>query len=82
MGWISREDLDRWFGGRAPTFGDLESFRAIREAARELARAILERSPRCGDQSAAIRKVREAVWAAESAIVSDRGRPDGDAPTP
>ena len=41
---------------------------AIRKAGKDLAAAILENTPSCADQSAALRKVREVVMTANAAI--------------
>lgn len=45
----------------------------IRRAGLELAMAISENTPECADQSAAIRKVREAVMTANAALATDGG---------
>lgn len=41
---------------------------AVRQAAKELARAILTNAPECADRSAALRDVRNAVMSANAAI--------------
>ena len=46
----------------------LAAYQALRDAGKALARAILEHTPVCADQQAAIRKVREAVFTANAAI--------------
>jgi hypothetical protein len=46
----------------------LDAYREIREAGLKLARAILLHTPVCGDQQAAIRKVREAVMTANASV--------------
>jgi hypothetical protein len=43
-------------------------YEAIREKAREFAVVILDNTPECADQSAAIRLVREAVMTANASI--------------
>lgn len=69
---ITREDLDNWF-----TFHPLsgldqaERYTAIRAAAREFAAVILKHTPASADQTAAIRKVREAVFTANAAIACE-----------
>ncbi len=65
---ISSESLDNWFSYHAPTDGQPAKYVAIREAGRALAAAIVENSPPSADQTAAIRKVREAVMTANAAI--------------
>ena len=71
MSWISQKDIDRWFTYRAPAPGawQVEQVRAVRAAAKELAEVILANTPGSGDQSAAIRLVREAMWTANAAIL-------------
>ena len=61
-------DLDKIFTYHAPTGNDLENYRAIRDAGKELARTIIECTPRCADQNVALRKVREAVMTANASI--------------
>jgi hypothetical protein len=46
----------------------VEGFQAIRNAAKALAETITSHTPKCADQAAAIRKVREAVMTANAAI--------------
>lgn len=66
---ISQADLDNWFTYHAPNAaaGDLVAYETIRDAGKLLAEAILDQTPSCADQSAAIRKVREAVMTANAA---------------
>lgn len=61
-------DLENVFSYHAPKEGDPEKYTKIRNAAKDLARVILENTPPCADQSAALRKVREAVMTANAAI--------------
>ena len=65
---IDKEQLDNWFTYHAPEDGDPERYGAIRVAGKLLAKAIVDNSPPSADQSAAIRKVREAVMTANAAI--------------
>jgi len=62
---------ERWlrevFTYHPPTPEDREAYTAIREKAKDLVRAIKANTPRCADQTAAIRKVREAVMTANAA---------------
>ncbi len=82
-------ELDNLFTYHAP-FGDQqERYVAIRAKAKELAVVILESTPRCADQSAALRKVREAVMTANAAIAINEQPPkhvpvpgDGEPQTP
>lgn len=60
--------LDNVFSYHKP-FGDQpERYEKIRAAGKEFARVVLATTPRCPDQTAAIRKVREAVMTANAAI--------------
>lgn len=64
---ITEENLDDVFSyhndeRRVPHYN------AVREAAKELARAILRNSPDCADRSTALRSVRNAVMEANAAI--------------
>lgn len=61
-------DLDHIFTYHPPEPGDQERYIAIRDAGKEFARTILENTPGSADQTAAIRKVREAVMTANAAI--------------
>lgn len=61
-------DVDHVFTYHAPSPDQLEHYTAIRDAAKRLARTILEHTPSSADQSAAIRHVREAVMTANAAI--------------
>ena len=45
-----------------------EQYKAIRDAAKILATVIVEVTPECADQSAAMRKLRECVFTANAAI--------------
>lgn len=60
--------LDNWFTHHPPSKEDIESYQRIREAAKSFAEVILEETPKSADQSAAIRKVREAVMTANASI--------------
>jgi len=51
----------------------LECMAAIRESAFQLAVVISNCSPRCADQSAAIRKIREAMMTANAAVSTHPG---------
>jgi len=48
---------------------DRQRLQSIRDAAKHLAEVILNNTPPCADQRAAIRKVREAVMTANASIV-------------
>jgi len=65
---ITDDDLKNWFTHHAPDISQLPKYRAIREAGAHLARVIVDCTPECADQTAAVRKVREAVITANAAI--------------
>lgn len=61
------EKIDHWFTYHAPDKDDIEAYASIRHAGETLARTIAMHTTRCADQTAAIRKVREAVMTANAA---------------
>lgn len=61
-------DLDNIFKYHAPTGDDPAHYEAIRAAGKAFAQAILDHTPRCADQTVAIRKVREAVMVANASV--------------
>lgn len=68
---ITAKDLTHWFAYHDPNVGQLIRYQAIRKAALSLATVILENTDSCADQTAAIRKVREAVMIANAAIACE-----------
>lgn len=68
---ISQENLDNWFTYHAPKTGQTVNYVAIRDKAKEFAELIVKNTPSCADQTAAIRKIREAVMTANAAIACD-----------
>jgi hypothetical protein len=69
---IKDEDIENWFTYHPPVGHDVSDYLEIREAGRRFAETILARTPVGADQSAAIRKVREAVMTANAAIACRR----------
>lgn len=66
---VKVEQLEDIFTYHAPeTAEQLQAYDKIRRAGKALAQAILEGTPICGDQQAAVRKVREAVMTANAAV--------------
>lgn len=61
-------DLEDIFKYHAPGPGDNEKYNAIREAGKAFAAAILANTPKSADQTAAVRKIREAVMTANASI--------------
>ena len=66
---VTKQNLADVFTYHAPTGMAPTQLAAVREAGKKLAEVILENTPQCGDQQAAIRHVREAVMTANAAIV-------------
>ena len=65
---ITETDLQNWFTYHSPTPDQLPKYQVIRDAGLNLAKTIVQSSPPSADQTAAIRKVREAVMTANAAI--------------
>jgi hypothetical protein len=65
------DPIDDVFTYHAPNAEQLVKYQAIREAAKHFARIIQQNTPYCADQTAALRKVREAVMTANAAIALD-----------
>lgn len=65
---ITEERLINWFTYHSPSPEQIPAYEDIRAAGLEFAREILRLTPPSADQSSAIRKIREAVMAANSAI--------------
>ncbi|HYL22478.1 MAG TPA: hypothetical protein VEU74_12005 [Gemmatimonadales bacterium] len=65
---VKREQLDDLFTYHAPDDDQVPKYAKVRMAGQALAEVILECTPVCEDQQAAIRKVREAVATANMAI--------------
>lgn len=61
-------DLDNIFTYHPPSADDQVAYEKLRNSAKSFAQAIVELTPKCADQSAAIRHVREAVMTANAAI--------------
>ena len=64
-------DLEHIFTYHAPDEHQLIKYRNLREAARKFAEAVIENTPPGVDQSAVIRKIREAVMTANAAVALD-----------
>ena len=66
---ITDLDIDNYFEYHAPTEEQIQRMKVIRNAAKALAMAIINNSPRSADQSSAIRHLRNAVMEANASIV-------------
>ena len=67
--WI--ENVRNWFTYHAPKGDQPAHYEALREAAKTFAIAIYQHTPKCPDQTVAIRKVREAVMIANQSIACE-----------
>ena len=65
------DEIERWFTYHAPKGDQAERYVRIREAAKLLAYEIRKSTPKSADQTAALRKVREAVMTANAAIATN-----------
>ncbi len=65
---ITEADLEQMFTYHSPKGNQPERYGDIRNAGFSLAKTIVINTPPSADQSAAIRKVREAVMTANAAI--------------
>lgn len=63
-----QDKIDNWFSYHAPTAEQQVAYGRIRAAGKALAEVIAANAPPSADQTAAIRKVREAVATANAAV--------------
>jgi hypothetical protein len=68
---ITPSDLENWFSYHAPHGNQQERYVKIREASKALAYVIVESTPPSADQTAALRKLREAVMTANASIACE-----------
>lgn len=68
MPQIGVAELENWFTYHAPTPEQIPNYEKIRAAAKEFAMVVLNCTPPSADQTVSIRKIREAVWSANSSI--------------
>ena len=71
MQMIMQQHLDNWFQYHAPKDGQAAKYEELRAAGKAMAEAIVRLTPPSADQTAAIRKVREAVYTANAAIACE-----------
>ena len=64
-------DIENIFKFHAPTDVQLVAYDEIQSAAKNLAAVIIAHTPPSADQTAAIRKVREAVMTANASVALD-----------
>ena len=65
---ITHEQLEMWFTYHAPTMQQKVQYEEIRVAAKQFASVIVRNTPSGADQTAALRKIREATMTANQAI--------------
>lgn len=65
------EVLKDIFTYHSPRPDQLPKFQAIREAAYEFAKVVIDNTPACADQTVAIRQLRELCMVANQAIALD-----------
>lgn len=65
---VTPADIENWFEYHAPSQEQQPKYQSLRAAGKALASEILRCTPPGPDQTAAIRKVREAVMTANQAI--------------
>ena len=69
IGYITTQDhIENWFTYHTPHGDQLDRYQRIRDAGKALAHEILLCTKPSPDQTAALRKVREAVMTANAAI--------------
>lgn len=65
---FSQSDIDNWFTYHAPTPEQLVAYSEIRTAAKIYAEVVNKHVPDSADKTAAMRKIRESVMAANLAV--------------
>ncbi len=65
---ITNDQLLNWFTYHSPSADQLPKYNAIRDAGFLFAKAIVDNTPSSADQTAAIRKIRDAVMTANQSI--------------
>lgn len=67
----SNIDLENLFSYHPPKGDQADRYQRLRAAAKEFAEVVVESTPKGADQSAAIRKIREATMTANAAIACE-----------
>jgi hypothetical protein len=65
---MDQAELDNWFTYHPPTGDQPQKYEELRAAGKAFAETIVKLTPVSTDQTAAVRKVREAVFTANAAI--------------
>lgn len=68
---ITDHDVENWFTYHAPHDDQPARYVAIRDAAKQFAKVLLANTRSSADQTAAIRKIREAVMTANQSIACE-----------
>lgn len=68
---VEQFDFDKIFTFQPATPELILKYQVIRDKAKEFAMVMVANTPRCADQTAALRKIREAVMTANAAIALD-----------
>ena len=72
MPGVTEENINHWFSYHPPVNeSQKKAYEELRESARQFALTILRLTPSSADQTAAIRKVREAVMTSNAAIACE-----------
>lgn len=69
---LVQADLDNWFSYHKPTEDQVPKYEELRSSAKSFAECILKNTPPSADQTAAVRKVREAVMTANASIACEK----------
>lgn len=67
---INPSNVADWFNYHAPDDSQRRKFEDIRTACTQAAQVILANTPVCADQQAALRKLKEALMTANSAVAT------------
>jgi hypothetical protein len=70
---FTNNEIDQMFTYQPPALDQVDLYNTLRDEARMFAHRLVQLTPPCPDQSAAIRKLRECIMTANSAI-AHRGR--------
>ena len=69
--------IEVWFKGRPITAEQIERITVLDTAAMEFTKVLVRVSPPSADQTAAVRKIREATWTATAAIMQEVHEEEG-----
>lgn len=75
---MTLDEIENLFSYHPPHGDQVFRYQAIRDKAKELAQIIIASTPKCADQTAAIRKLRESVMTANAAIACNEIKDQAD----